>query len=233
MPSRAPAASHPDQTRSSISPSLGLEARAPVRRNLFSAHLSRRSVSSTQTPPVDVSTSHSASNVSKQAQHSSLFSSPQPSITPASPFASRPPQLHPSFSAAIDPKPSTLAYPTTAMPTDRDEEALEAQRHDAHIHALMTRYRSHRYAKRAAHPHTTRARRPQRATGGQTVDEEVEEEELMNHLRSALRKEVCRAEEEAWMFGEVERSWMRGRRFDQEVGGMVMGGSAGVGIGYE
>ncbi|RMD40435.1 hypothetical protein DV735_g4693, partial [Chaetothyriales sp. CBS 134920] len=251
MPPRAPSASHPDPTRPSLSPSLGLEARAPVRRNLFSAHLSRRSGSSTtQTPPLDVSTSHSASNGANHAQHPSLFSPPQPSITPASPFASRPPQLHPSFSAAqgnlvsdpfaaaapaaTRPPASTLAYPTTAAPTDRDEEVLEAQRQDARINAMMTRYRSRQYAKRAAHPTAGRSRRHQRAQGQQDGDEELaEEEELMNQLRSALRKEVYRAEEECWMFGEVERGRMRGGRIDQDSGGMVMGGSAAVGIAYE
>ncbi|RMZ78997.1 hypothetical protein DV737_g3640, partial [Chaetothyriales sp. CBS 132003] len=209
MPPRAPSTSRPDPARPNLSPTFDLEPsppRAPVRRNLFSAHLSRRPAS-TQTS--ELPASHSASSPRTQALP--LFAPPQPSIPHPSPFTSRPPQLHPSFSA----------YDPTI---NGDEEALESQRHDAHIDGLMARYRSRQYARRTAHAKTTGLGRHPRAQ---------KEEELMNHLKSALRREVCRAEEEAWMFGEVERSWVHSGGLDQDLGGMVMGGSAGVGTAYE
>lgn len=63
-------------------------------------------------------------------------------------------------------------------------------------------------------------------------DEEAEEEraELMAHLMGRLRREVSRADEEGWMFGEpdLEGMGVEGGAGTGPAGGLVSGGVGGA-----
>ncbi len=93
---------------------------------------------------------------------------------------------------------------------------------------MMARYRSREYAKH--HPH------PKGKAGGKIENGTDEErEELMGHLMGGVRREVQRAEEEGWMFGDVGRGGVLEDGMEGEMGsgggggGVVMGGG-GMGV---
>lgn len=122
-----------------------------------------------------------------------------------------------------------------------DELPAAPTHFDAVLTDLMSRYRARKQARTSDTPaqasntpQPSRHHQQQRRQGGGRQpdpheDEEAEEEraELMAHLMGKLRKEVLRAEEEGWMFGEPGPATVEGS------GLMSGGGFVGVGIGAE
>ena len=126
----------------------------------------------------------------------------------------------------------TQAYGNPLL-EEQDSELAAKRQYDAHIEELMQRYRSREFEKKRpkATPKTPNKGRIE--NGAETADEE--KEELMAHLMGCLRREVIRAEEEAWIFGEVgrEEGFGMGDEVDGVAGGVSSMAVGGVGMGVE
>jgi hypothetical protein len=127
------------------------------------------------------------------------------------------------------------------------------QSHDIYVNELMSRYRSRQYPKRTSQSQsqhntnmTLKGTNPRRTKTRQTSEETSDIEgseselqmELMTTLMAGLRREVQRAEEEGWMFGEREGGvdWDDGYCISGggdvgEVGAGVVGAGGGSGTG--
>ncbi|MBE7181112.1 MAG: hypothetical protein INR71_07885 [Terriglobus roseus] len=179
-------------------------------------------------------------------------------LHPADPYA--PSGQQHSQAAGVPNQQRSTTYATEGAVLTSGSPSASAQ-HDALVADLMARYRArqqHHHPRRqrrtaaaAAAVGRTRARRMQRA-GAEMLerehddeeeddeqDEEAEEEraELMAHLMGRLRREVARADEEGWMFGEPDPEGMAEGGMGTGIGGgLVSGGGAsgggmGVGVG--